>query len=75
MVVVVFLFTDANFRNELFNRGAGATKVTVPFTASSIIGPLGNVGGLINQGVQNIVGSSGIPANAPNTGSAKIVNT
>jgi hypothetical protein len=61
MVVIVFLFTDANFRNKLFNRtGAGTTaaSVTVPYTLADIIG------------------STGLPANtSTNTGTAKTVGT
>jgi hypothetical protein len=58
MVVVVFLFTDANFRNKIFNRtstGTTAETVKVPYTLADIIG------------------TTGLPSNtSANTGTVKV---
>ena len=35
-VVMVFLFTDENFRNALFNRGNQKTTVSAPYTAAQL---------------------------------------
>jgi hypothetical protein len=62
LVVLVFLFTDQNFRNEIFNRGSAKTAATsVPYTASQIF----NLGGNNNTLLMDAL--SGIPSNSGTT--------
>jgi hypothetical protein len=44
MVVLVYLFTDAKFRDMIFNRGSEKTTVSAPYSLTSIITLASNSG-------------------------------
>lgn len=56
-VVLVFLFTDSNFRNALFNRGSGKITLSTPYTAAQL------------ESAFQMSANTGLPAN--NSGSTK----
>jgi hypothetical protein len=59
LVVLVFLFTDQNFRNEIFNRGSSKTTATsVPYTASQVFNLGGNNNALLMDALSGIPSSS-----------------
>jgi hypothetical protein len=59
LVVLVFLFTDQNFRNEIFNRGSSkAAATTVPYTASQIFNLGGNNNALLMDALSGIPSST-----------------
>lgn len=43
-VVLVYLFTDANFRNLIFNRGSNKETVSTPYSLTSIVTLAGESG-------------------------------
>jgi hypothetical protein len=58
-VVLIFLFTDADFRNALFNRGSEKTTVSSPFTTAQL------------ESAFQITASTGLPSSS-NTGKGTV---
>jgi hypothetical protein len=54
-VVLVYLFTDANFRDMIFNRGSKKETVSTPYSLTSII---------------TLAGQSGLPQTSVGSGSS-----